>query len=265
MKAHENRALHALPGKRRRIILLTVLGKIRHAYLKFQFARLGPWITSYRIDGKSYGGGFAAWSDERIPQFFEAFPGVRRILEMGSLEGGHTFRLASSPGVERVVALEGRKQNIRRSRFIQRILRVPNAQFHAVNLEEADLSSLGSFDAVFCSGVLYHLPNPWDLVEKIGRLGPRLFLWTHIASDDASMEVRGFRGQWYQEGSRSIAISGFSSRSYWLTLASLERLLGEHGFENRRVIQRDKAHVFGECVTMAAWKAGIQTGFEKAP
>src|SRR5713101_1615996 len=108
--------------------------------LKAEFARRGPWITHFLIDGVESGGQFRALDDPRIDQFFEHFPNVGTILELGSLEGGHTFVLARRPGVERVLALEARVSNIAKARFVQKLLQIDNAQFVEADLEKSDFT-----------------------------------------------------------------------------------------------------------------------------
>ena len=120
--------------------------------LKAEFAKRGPWITHYVIDGVESGGNFRALEDERIDQFFESFPRVHSILELGSLEGGHTFALARHPAVERVLGVEARATNIARARFVQPLLHIDNADFMEADLEKADLTTFGKFDAVFARG-----------------------------------------------------------------------------------------------------------------
>src|SRR4051812_36014946 len=124
--------------------------------LASEFAKLAPWVFQFQIDGEIYGGGVSAVGDVRLEQFFRFAPKAESILELGALEGAQTFILAEHPGVKRVLALEGRAANLRKARFLQRLLRVENAEFTQANLEETDLSSYGRFDAVFCCGLLYH-------------------------------------------------------------------------------------------------------------
>ncbi len=94
-------------------------------------------------------------------------PRARRILELGSLEGAHTVQLAARPGVEEVVAIEGRAANIRKAELVTRLLEVRNVRYVEANLETTDLlAQFGRFDAIFCSGLLYHLPEPWKLIEQ---------------------------------------------------------------------------------------------------
>src|SRR4051812_25825024 len=72
---------------------------LKHRVISRGFERLGPWVTSFTIDGVEYGGEHTMDDDRRLPQFWEAFPDARRILELGSLEGGQTFELLRRPGV----------------------------------------------------------------------------------------------------------------------------------------------------------------------
>jgi hypothetical protein len=122
-------------------------------HLRDEFERRGPWVTRFTIDGQPRGGQYDAWNDPRLRWFQERFPDVATVLELGSLEGGHTARLAAQPGVRRVVGVEGRPANIERARFVHGLLGSTNVEFVQADLEHADLSSLGTFDAVACLGV----------------------------------------------------------------------------------------------------------------
>ena len=121
--------------------------------------RRGPWITQFVIDGVATGGDYQVIDDRRVQQFFERFPNVRTILELGSLEGGHTFTLARHPCVERVLAIEARAANIEKAKFIGSLLGVSNVEFKQANLEQLQLTSLGYFDVFFAAGCSTTCPN----------------------------------------------------------------------------------------------------------
>ena len=177
--------------------------------LAAEFAKLGPWVFQFQIDGQIYGGGISAVGDARVEQFFRFAPKAETILELGALEGAHTVILAQRPGVKRVLALEGREFNLRKARFVQELLQVSNARFAQANLENADLTLFGKFDAVFCSGLIYHLPEPWKLISQLAALAPNLFIWTHYAADaDAEVVVDGLRGKVHPEGGAADPLSG---------------------------------------------------------
>jgi SAM-dependent methyltransferase len=221
--------------------------------LDAEFAALGRWITRFAIDGTEYGGSYDALGDPRLDLFFRCFPNVRSILELGSLEGGHTLGLAARPDVERVLGVEGRPENVRKAEFVRDLLGATNVAFVTADLETAHLSDLGRFDAVFCVGLLYHLPAPWALLSEVARVSDRLFLWTHLAEEaQASDVIAGYRGTTYREAGLEDPLSGLSPTSFWPTRASLIEMLGRSGFRKVQVIEADPAHPHGSCLTLAA-------------
>jgi Methyltransferase domain len=220
--------------------------------LKLEFEKRGPWITHFEIDGVQSGGSFRALEDARIDQFFESFPDVRTILELGSLEGGHTFALARRPNVARVVGIEARASNISRARFVKQLLRIDNVEFVKADLEKTDLATFGNFDAIFCSGLLYHLPEPWKLIPGMARVAPRVFIWTHYAGEPAREMRENLRGREYAEGGIDEPLSGMSAKSFWLTLESLESVLIAAGFDSIRILRDEPEHQNGPAVTIAA-------------
>ena len=221
--------------------------------LEEQFAALGPWIYQFQIGGQTCGGGISAAGDLRIDQFLHYVPNPRTILELGSLEGAHSFILAQRSGVERVVALEGREANLRKARFVQDLLGIRNVKFEQANLEEADLRRFGTFDAVFCCGLLYHLPEPWRLIEQLPAIAPLLFIWTQYAAEDEGRDIgRGLRGKTYVEGGMDEPLSGLSPTATWLTLQSLRELLAASGYKRVDVMYDDPAHPNGPAATIGA-------------
>jgi hypothetical protein len=224
-----------------------------NAPLKEQFAKLAPWIFQFRIDGADYGGGISAVGDVRVKQFFRFVPEAATILELGSLEGAHSFILAQHSGVKRVVALEGREANLRKARFVQELLQVGNVEFAQTNLEHAELTSFGRFDAVFCSGLLYHLPKPWKLIEQLPAVASRLFIWTQYAAETEAHDVgHGLRGKIHGEGGSDEPLSGLSPTATWLTLDSLRGLLAANGYRKIEIIHDDTAHPNGPAVAIGA-------------
>jgi hypothetical protein len=225
--------------------------------LNVEFAKLAPWVFQFRIADQVYGGGISAVGDARLEQFFRFAPDARTILELGALEGAHTFLLAERPGVQRVLALEGREANLRKARLVQQLLQVPNVEFAQANLEHADLGAFGKFDAVFCCGLLYHLPAPWELIERCSAVAPVLFIWTQYAAENEAHDVgQGWRGKIYVEGGPDEPLSGMSATATWLTLDSLRALLVGSGYGSVEIIHDDPGHANGPAVTIGARRAG---------
>jgi SAM-dependent methyltransferase len=218
-----------------------------------RFAELGPWIYQFRIGGHDYGGGISAVGDERLERFFRYCPQAETILELGALEGAHTFIMAQRPGIKRVVSLEGREANLRKARFVQQLLQVRNVEFAQANLEHTEFAELGEFDAVFCCGLLYHLPQPWKLIARLPAVAPVLFIWTQYAAENEAHDVgQGLRGKIHVEGGPDEPLSGLSATATWLTLDSLRDLLAASGYGSVDVIYDDPSHANGPAVTIGA-------------
>lgn len=218
-----------------------------------EFKKRGPWITQFNVGGQKYGGYILFEDDRRIRQFFNFFKDTHSVLELGSLEGGQTFELAKHPNIS-ILAIEGRRKNVERSEFVKQLLDVENIEFVYADLEKTRLTTFGKFDAVFCSGLLYHLPEPWKLIQEIRDVSQKIFIWTHYASEDKSTEIiNGYHGLWYQESGIKDPLSGLSQASFWVTISSLKNMLRQHGFTNIEIIEHDEKHPHGPCVTLAAW------------
>ncbi len=224
-----------------------------------EFNKRKPWITQFTINGKKYGGSVSFDDDTRIRFFFDIFPDVKSVLELGCLEGGHTFQLVKKPGIS-VLGIEGREYNIDKANYIKELLQIQNARFICADLENTSLSTFGKFDAVFCSGILYHLPNPWNLIHEISKITEKVFIWTHYATEEQGiLQIHGYRGFWYKEFGLKMwglkkPLKGLSKKSFWMTKNSLISLLIKNGFNNLKVLEDDVNHKNGAAITLGAWK-----------
>lgn len=218
------------------------------------FAKHQPWITKFELRGSSSGGWFDAPNDPRLGLFRRCFPEARRILELGALEGGHTIGLARQPGIESVLGVEGREANLERARLVQELYEVSNIEFAQANLEQIRLADFGQFDAIYCCGLLYHLPEPWKLVEQFAGVAPGLFLWTHCCSETLTDSCeQGYTGRRQVEGGVDETLSGLSPDSFWPTLGSLCTMLTSNGFSEVRLLENNAQHVNGPAIMLAAF------------
>jgi len=86
----------------------------------------------------------------------------------------------------RVVALDGREENVREGR-----LRYPEIDFVIGDAEDLPLSQLGTFDFVLCVGLLYHLENPFRAIRNLHSLTSKVLLVESMCApgDDPSMKL----------------------------------------------------------------------------
>ena len=217
------------------------------------FAEHGSWVTRFSIDGCEYGGSFDVRNDPRPDAFRTAFPEAATILELGSLEGGHTFELARRPGVTSVVALEGRRANLARAQTAARLLKAGNVRFIHADLETVALQQFGKFDAIFCSGLLYHLPAPWKLLRQFKKVSSHAFLWTHYCKEEgANTVMEGYKGTMKGESGLDEPLSGLSPHSFWPTLGSLVEMLKDAEFPMLDILHNEEDHRDGPAVMIVA-------------
>jgi hypothetical protein len=200
------------------------------------FAATGPWHTRFDIDGRSYGGTFPCGDDGRVETFFNWVGEPRSVIELGSLEGGVSLRLARYPSVERLVCAEVREANVRRARAVIELFGLDErVQVEQVDLEDELLGRFGRVDAAFCAGVLYHLGQPWEHLQDLSRITDTVFLDTHYAAT-GHISLNGYRGWLYSEHGLDDPASGVLDYSFWPTRDELERMVADAGFAITRCI-----------------------------
>ncbi len=203
------------------------------------------WITGFNINGKNYGGELTNLvGDERIKELKKLYDFTnKRVLELGPLEGAHTLTL-SMLGAKEVVAVEGRLENFIKCCIVKNLFNLNKVKFVYGDVRDYDFSQLGKFDVVVCSGILYHLTDPSDLIKKLSAY-PRVLIWTHIADTvypvGEDKVVNGYKGKYYIEGN-NVQCAGLEPQSLWLYKEELLRLLNDNGFSNVNIINEGELY-----------------------
>ncbi|GAA0730905.1 methyltransferase domain-containing protein [Dactylosporangium roseum] len=203
---------------------------------------LEPWVNGFEFDGVVYAGEskldyvLRQDPDERARRFFQAFPDAQRILELGALEGADTLALSRRPGT-RVLALEGRVENLRRAELVLEVHGATNAEMRLADVETLDLAELGHFDAVLCAGLLYHVQEPWTLLGNIARVSDNLYLSTHYwGTAEGLARLDGFVVKPVREEHPEPQARGLSVDVRWLDRESLMKALADAGFVHVEVL-----------------------------
>jgi FkbM family methyltransferase len=89
--------------------------------------------------------------------------GMRTAADVGC-GVGHFSSFLQHLGFD-VVGIDGREENV-----LEAKRRHAGIEFHQANVEDASLLRLGSFDLVFCMGLLYHLENPFLVIRRLRAL-----------------------------------------------------------------------------------------------
>jgi SAM-dependent methyltransferase len=174
-----------------------------------------------------------------------------RILDLGSLEGGLSLEMAREGW--NTTGVEGRRTNFEKAELIRRYFDLSNLSFRLQDVKAIDPEE-GRFDAILCCGLLYHVDEPFDLLERLAALTTDdglLFVDTHVApepdqqfalyegqlSEQTTLTRNGktYEGRWFAEPSGGTVLDEqwsavSNARSFWPTRRSLIRGLYHAGF-----------------------------------
>ena len=176
------------------------------------------------------------------------FPGDKsrfRIADLGCLEGGYAVELARMGF--RVLGLEVRDSNIAACRYVKERVDLPNLEF--VQDDAWNVARYGTFDAVFCCGLFYHLDHPRRFLEILARVITRvLILNTHFSTERpnstyslSELDVHeGLQGRWFTEFQDNQEFedreakrwaSWDNRRSFWIRREHLLQAIHDAGFD----------------------------------
>ena len=195
--------------------------------------------------------------DERV-KYLLYFLDVRglRVLELGPRDGHHSIMLEKM-GAREIVSIEGRRENLETCLRAKERYGLEKTTFYLGDIEELAAGRVeppfaGTFDLVFCTGLLYHLTDPGRALEWCRRQAPALFLQTHYVEEaalerywssgfgDGVYRHRGhdYRVKLFREEADNIR-SGLSEQSVWLYERDLLALIREAGFARVSVLGKD--------------------------
>jgi hypothetical protein len=239
----------------------------------------GQWSSRLPPPYETLTGGTAPlFEDDRITWGDTQFGGVNgmRVLELGPLEGGHTFML-DRLGASEVTAIEANQQAFLRCLVVKELLGIPSARFlcgdFIAHLRDA-VERQARWDLCVASGVLYHQQDPVTLLELATQVSDRLFLWTHyydagvidrrpeLAAKFAAaseMTTSGFGHTLYRyEYGEALDWQGFcgglASWTTWMSKSDIVGALEHFGFEVVGTAFDDLDHPNGPAFCLAARK-----------
>jgi SAM-dependent methyltransferase len=149
-----------------------------------------------RLDDGSFTKPEAGPSMDLHPWFISAqrvletvFPGDKtqlRLVDLGCLEGGYAVEFARM-GFQ-VLGIDIREANIAACNYVKSKTNLPNLEFAKDNV--LNIRKYGTFDVVFCCGLLYHLDQPKQFLEAISSVTTKLtILQTHFSTDTCSTKI----------------------------------------------------------------------------
>jgi SAM-dependent methyltransferase len=168
-----------------------------------------------------------------------------RILDLGCLDGMFSIEFALH-GAE-TIGVEIREANIKKAIFCKEVLGLENLEFRQDDVRNISVETYGKFDAIICSGILYHLPgiDAINLINKMYEMTEKLVIIdTHISIEPIEKieyENNEYSGCIFREHSdhansedkeKRLWASADNTFSFWFTRPSLINILNKVGFSS---------------------------------
>lgn len=210
-----------------------------------------------------------SWASKQLGGFRD-----KKILELGPLEGGHTYMLEHS-GACSITAIEANTRAYLKCLIVKEILELTHTKFLLGDVVEYLKLQTSGFDVCIASGILYHMKNPAELIELISRVSNQVFIWTHYYDEEilkekpnsthrfssaTSAEYKGFSHRLFrQEYGEALGFAGFCGGSlpfsHWMNRADILACLKFFGFKQIEIGFEDPHHPNGPCFCIAASRA----------
>jgi len=237
----------------------------------------GMWASKLPLDVQCEGSA-ELFYDCRIIRWNEIAPVEgKKILELGPLEGGHSYMLEQL-GASSVTSVEANKMAFLRCLVVKDIFKL-QTNFLLGDFAEYLKNCSEAYDIVLACGVLYHMPDPVQLIKDISKVTNTIFLWTHYYSEKRVDRQHFFEKDgpfilhseykahkhYYQNSDDFPEFCG-GNRDYasWLERDALLKLLKDCGFEDIVIINDDNDdHQNGANITLLARKADVKDEPEK--
>lgn len=233
----------------------------------------GEWSSVLPAECGVSAGTVPLFSDGRITTAISRLGGLGgfRVLELGPLEGGHTWMMLEA-GASSVTAVESNSRAYLKCLIAKEMLGMTNAHFLLGDCTRFLEESGDRWDLLLASGILYHMRDPVALLRLIAEHSDRAVIWTHyydaqvlqangagqpfkgtVVFDVDGVEAIGRRREYEEQSLSSQAFCGGSaSWSVWLTKDSILRVLRHYGYTTITVEYDDHAHHLGPNLLLVA-------------
>lgn len=236
----------------------------------------GDWSSLLPAAAEVETGGFAGlFEDPRIDWMVEMLGGVadKRILELGPLEGGHTYQLETKHDAGEIVAIEANERAYLKCLISKEILETQRARFLLGDFNRYMADSGERFDLVVACGVLYHMENPAEHIKLLCGAADSVFVWSHYFDreliesagehvaqkfkTETTVEFEGYQHVVYrQDYLDALGWGGFcgAGREYanWLQLGDIYKLFDAYGFDIEATGFEDPNHRHGPALAFLA-------------
>ncbi len=182
------------------------------------------------------------------------------ILELGPLEGGHTYQLELLGAA--VTAIEGNTEAFLKCLIVKELLNL-KSKFYLGDFVKYLESSSKTYDMIFASGVLYHMPDPATVIKLICERTDKCFVWMHYWTAGAEkngltkrvpnklkfldMDLTYYNVDYGDTTSSGRFWGGLESYSSWMEKDEIELVFRRCGFTNFKIVEEAPDHPSGPC------------------
>jgi len=220
-------------------------------------------------------GSVPLFDDGRIKWLVDELEDIQgqSILELGPLEGGHSYMLEAS-GAASVTAIEANTHAYLRCLIAKELLGLQRVKFLCGDfVEYLKGPDCPSFDIGVASGVLYHMVSPVELISLLSKsCRSHLLIWTHYYDEAWAtaneleakfpskqiVTVEGFSHTLVRQlyGDEALGMPEFcgGSRPYsnWMLRDEIIQCLNHFGFADVKINFEHPDHPNGPGITLLA-------------
>jgi hypothetical protein len=229
------------------------------------------WVSRLPAQAGVKAGVAELFQDARTDWALERLGGVagQSVLELGPLEGGHTYMLHQAGA--HVLAIEANKRGYLKCLIVKELLGLDRVRLLLGDFVEWLKVDQRRFDLIWATGVLYHMSAPTELLRLIADRTDRVHIWTHYVPDDfdprapwagpiVSVEERSVDGRRVPHYLRSYLdtegqpqfCGGVHTTSAWLRRSDILDQLHRRGLSKIEIGFETTAHPHGPCFALVA-------------
>src|SRR5215207_5994601 len=132
------------------------------------------WTSSFPAWLTLHAGTLPTFNDTRIRALLQHLDSIKgfKILELGPMEGGHTYMLHEAGAS--VTSIESSSRSYLKCLVVKEILHLNRAHFHLGDFVPYLAETRDRYDLVMASGVLYHTLDPLHVLERIAAITDKI-------------------------------------------------------------------------------------------
>ncbi|WP_027578484.1 class I SAM-dependent methyltransferase [Bradyrhizobium sp. Ai1a-2] len=243
---------------------------------QFAIDLIEGWTSAFPSEAKVTAGTVNLFADDRAKWAFTKIRADGRagvegmdVLELGPLEGAHTYMLQQA-GAKCITAIEANKRLFMKCLITKEVLGMDRTKFMLGDFMPWLGTTNRRFDLVWCTGVLYHMPEPLKLLHAVSKVTDRVHIWTHyvdeagldqpwaspiIAPDDRNFmgrTVRHYRRSYHDAAKSKTYCGGVYNEASWITKGDILKQLEIDGFKSIDIAFDTHDNPNGPCFALVA-------------